>query len=335
MMEHNSISDAEGLLEKIFYYMNRLFEEKEFSSTIVLLTDLGRTLVSSDRASIWFWDKRNHEYWTLAAIGYEKITVEENTGIVGASISTNEIIVINNPYEDMRFNTAVDKSTGYVTKSIICMPVTNSEGEVIGAYQAINKIDGDGEDSSFNDTDVNRLSMAAAFCGRAIESYILHNETLIDQLSGLKNRRGFFDYYTKRLMPVLEKDKAAIIMCDIDHFKKVNDTYGHNTGDEILKLISDTLVHSVGIDDEVVRWGGEEFIILLPKKDIEYAAKLAEIIRKRVEAAECIFEDMRIKVTMSFGVNSISYETSPEENVKLADNKLYIAKESGRNRVIK
>ena len=112
--------------------MERLFEEKELSETLHLLTDLGKTLVNSDRASFWFWDKKNHQIWTLAALDISKITIPENTGLVGASIMNNELLVINDPYNDPRFNSDVDKSSGYVTKSILTVPVTNSEGKVIG-----------------------------------------------------------------------------------------------------------------------------------------------------------------------------------------------------------
>ena len=139
-MDQKKYLSSDELLEKIFYYMSRLFEEKELSKTLFLLTDLGKTLVNSDRASFWFWDKRKHVAWTLAALGIDTITVPENTGLVGAAMSGNEILIINNPYEDSRFNPEVDKNSGYHTKSILTMPVTNSEGVVIGAYQAVNKI---------------------------------------------------------------------------------------------------------------------------------------------------------------------------------------------------
>ena len=78
--------NADELLESIFYYMNQLFEKRDFTSTIEILTNLGRTLVQSDRASFWFWDRKSHQYWTLAAVGNERIVVPENTGIVGVTM---------------------------------------------------------------------------------------------------------------------------------------------------------------------------------------------------------------------------------------------------------
>lgn len=325
---------SDELLEKIFYCMERLFEENELSGALHLLTELGKTLVNSDRASFWFWDKKKHEIWTMAALDISKITIPENTGLVGASIMNNELLVINDPYNDPRFNSDVDKSSGYVTKSILTVPVTNSEGKVIGAYQAVNKLDENGEDSAFNETDIKRIKLATAFCGRTLESYLLYNESVEDQLTGLKNRRGLYIHYEKFITPVLASKKASIIICDIDHFKRVNDTWGHNAGDAVLKHVANTYLGLVGIDDGIFRWGGEEFIMLLPGKDLMEAADFAEHCRKTIEASVCHFEDLDIKVTMSFGVSELNAALDTAENVKDADAKLYYAKENGRNRVI-
>ena len=333
-MDQKKYLSSDELLEKIFYYMSRLFEEKELSKTLFLLTDLGKTLVNSDRASFWFWDKRKHVAWTLAALGIDTITVPENTGLVGAAMSGNEILIINNPYEDSRFNPEVDKSSGYHTKSILTMPVTNSEGVVIGAYQAVNKINTDGSDGIFTEEDVKRLSLATAFCGRSLESYVLHNEAIEDPLTGLRNRRGLHTYYERRIATNKNFDSTAIIMCDIDHFKRVNDTYGHNAGDEVLKHVANTLSNSIGIDDGAFRWGGEEFILLLSHKHMDDAAEFAEKLRKAIEADVITFEGTDIKITMSFGVSEIDPSLTTEENVEGVDAKLYYAKEHGRNRVI-
>lgn len=314
--------------------MSRLFEEKELSTTLFLLTDLGKTLVNSDRASFWFWDRRKHTIWTLAALGTDTIEIPENSGLVGASMMNNEILIINDPYSDSRFNPAVDRETGYVTKSILTMPVTNNEGKVIGAYQAINKIDNEGNDAAFTEEDVKRLSLATAFCGRSLESYMLYNEAMEDPLTGLRNRRGLHAHYERRIATLRIYEKASIIMCDIDHFKHVNDTYGHNAGDEVLKYVANLLQSSIRIDDGAFRWGGEEFILLLPHKSTAEAIVLAERLRSLIEESVITFEGTDIKITMSFGVSEINPELTTEENVEAVDAKLYYAKEHGRNRVI-
>lgn len=332
-MGNRRVLNAEELLEKIFFFMNEMVDTKDFSSTILLLTELGRTLANSERASFWYWDKAKKEYWTLVALDSPRITVPEGSGIVGASIENNETILINSPYEDERFNPEVDKQTGYQTRSILCIPVTNSRGEVIGAYQAINKMDDKGY-WYFDERDQNRLTMAAVFCGKTLESQILYSESQLDQLTGLKNRRGYYEYYEKNIHPYLLHKSCSVIMADIDFFKRVNDTYGHNAGDVVLKCIAAILRNSVGTAGEVIRWGGEEFVILMRGCAVSQAAVFAEQIRKRVETSICYFEDIPIRVTMSFGVKALQSDLSPEENVKGVDEKLYEAKASGRNRVV-
>lgn len=332
-MGNRRVLNAEELLEKIFFFMNEMVDTKDFSSTVLLLTELGRTLANSERASFWYWDKAKKEYWTLVALDSPRITVPEGSGIVGASIENNETILINSPYEDERFNPEVDKQTGYQTRSILCIPVTNSRGEVIGAYQAINKMDDKGY-WYFDERDQNRLTMAAVFCGKTLESQILYSESQLDQLTGLKNRRGYYEYYEKNIHPYLLHQSCSVIMADIDFFKRVNDTYGHNAGDVVLKCIAAILRNSVGTAGEVIRWGGEEFVILMRGCAVSQAAVFAEQIRKRVETSICYFEDIPIRVTMSFGVKALQSDLSPEENVKGVDEKLYEAKASGRNRVV-
>ena len=325
---------SDELLEKIFFYMERLFEEKGLSEALMLLTDLGKTLVNSDRASCWFHDKKAHEIWTLAALDIGKISIPEHTGLVGASILENKAIIVNNPYEDSRFNPTVDKQSGYRTKSILTLPITNAEGLVIGAFQALNKLDCDGNDIPFTDDDIKRIAMATAFCGRTLESYLLYNEAHEDPLTGLKNRRGLYSHYEKYIAPSLSSGSASLIICDIDHFKKVNDTYGHNAGDAVLKMIADTFTGLAGIDDGVFRWGGEEFILLLPGKTPAEATEFAELCRRTIEESVCIYDGNEIRVTMSFGICGLDHALTTEENVEAADARLYYAKNHGRNRVV-
>jgi len=325
-------SSPEGMLEKIFFYMNQLVGEKGFSSTILLLTDMGRTLASSERASFWYWDRQRKQYWTIVALGRDRIVIEEGSGLVGASIQNNEVLIINDPYADKRFCVHIDIESGFVSRSILCIPVTDSKGKVIGAFQAVNKLREEGY-GKFDEQDVKRLAMAAAYCGRTLEAYLLYQETLVDVLTGLKNRRGFWEYYEEHVEPALERQPASLIMCDVDFFKLVNDTYGHAVGDEVLVSVGGILKEQVGELGEVARWGGEEFLIVLKDHDLAKAVQFAESLRLLVEESPSISESQRLKVTMSFGVTVIDSLLTVEKNVDAADKKLYQAKENGRNQV--
>ncbi|MBE5882333.1 MAG: diguanylate cyclase [Lachnospiraceae bacterium] len=332
-MEEYSTHSAEELLENIFFHINQLTAENDFPTTILNLTNLGRTLVNSDRASFWVWDRRNRQHFTIVALDNGKITVPEGKGIVGASILKNETILINDTSQDYRFASEVDKDTGYKTKSILCMPVMDSKGAVIGAYQAINKLDENGEDGVFTENDKKRLALAAVYCGKMLESYLLYNESHMDTVTKLRNQKGFYEYYNKRILPFLLGNKVSLVVGDVDMFSLTNRIHGRGSGDVVLKEIADIIIYKLRLDDEVVRWEGDRFLILLPKRSAQEAAAFAEELRREVEQAEFTYGDYHMRVTMSFGVSEIRFENSSDVNIGLAVDKLMKAKELGRNRV--
>ena len=325
---------AEQMLNKIFDIMQRLYNEMRLNENnpgnhlkvFEIFAELGRTLVEADRASFWRWDKRAHLLMTTAATGTSQIVISDTTGLVGQALAENRAILTNAPYNHPNFNSAVDKKTGYLTKSILVMPVSNCRGEIIGAFQVINKLGGEGFDEI---EDTKRLSIAAFICGMALESDMFLDDSQRDKLTELKNRFGFYsDYRTSYRQSATP---LSIVICDIDLFKKVNDTYGHNAGDAVLIHVAKILSTACG---NAYRWGGEEFILVLEGANISDAAATAEKIRLAVLNSVCNFEDKAIRVTMSFGCAEIDFKLSAEENIKIADARLYRAKTTGRNRVV-
>lgn len=334
-------ASADRILNDIFEIMQRLYREMQSSETrrgdhfqvFRIFAELGRTLAGADRASFWRWDKSAHKLITNAATGTDRIVIDETTGLVGRALSENRTIVSNDPYNHPNFNAEVDRKTGYVTKSILVMPVSNCRGEVIGAFQAINKL---GTDSGFDETeDTKRLSIAAFICGMALESDLFLADSQHDRLTGLKNRFGFhFDLQSARFDRFDRAEPSSIVICDIDFFKRVNDAFGHNAGDAVLKHVARILIETIRPSDDAYRWGGEEFIIVLSGADLDEAASVAEKIRAAAMNSACVFDGREIKVTMSFGCVEIDPARSIEENISIADSRLYRAKQSGRNRVI-
>lgn len=162
----------------------------------------------------------------------------------------------------------------------------------------------------------------------------LNEKLIIDPLTGIYNRR-----YMEEALPAdfyaahVSGSGMAVVMTDIDHFKSVNDTYGHDVGDEILKDFSEILVSSVrGKSDWVARYGGEEFVIAIKDVDENTALRIVDDIRRKVE--EHTFAE-NIKVTASFGVNVPKEPMRDIQNlIKPADEALYEAKRSGRNKVV-
>jgi len=165
----------------------------------------------------------------------------------------------------------------------------------------------------------------------------LKEQSLKDPLTGLCNRRfleGILDNLTAQ---VLRRNTAlGILMCDLDYFKSINDKYGHDVGDLVLKELAKLLVSSVRKSDLVVRYGGEEFLILLVDMKEGESEKIAEKIRKRVEEHEFRTPKGIIRRTISIGCSEFPVDTTHIwEAIKFADVALYKAKEFGRNRVVR
>lgn len=155
-----------------------------------------------------------------------------------------------------------------------------------------------------------------------------------DPLTNLYNRRFFDNYVTKNLSELRKRyAEYTIIICDIDHFKKINDMYGHLHGDHVIKMTASILDGFLRSDDVLIRFGGEEFLILLPDTSADKGYSLAEIIRQTMEKQEIRYMDEVIHVTMSFGIASYSGNPSSNRVIDEADKALYHAKESGRNKV--
>lgn len=161
----------------------------------------------------------------------------------------------------------------------------------------------------------------------------LREAALRDPLTGLYNRRSI-----QGLAEIVQGGRAggeaALVLMDIDHFKSVNDTFGHAAGDEAIRRCADLIRRAFRDDDFIARIGGEEFVILLPGRDVAYAQALAERLRRAVEAEPFVFRGRRIRLTASFGISRGPADSrSFAHLLERADLCLYRAKEAGRNRI--
>jgi diguanylate cyclase (GGDEF)-like protein len=158
-----------------------------------------------------------------------------------------------------------------------------------------------------------------------------------DQLTHVYNRRFLMHVFELAVLKALRlNEDLCCMMLDIDHFKKINDTYGHPAGDAVLVAVSKLLLDQTRDYDTPARYGGEEFILVLPDTDLETAHEIAERIRKTMQNQVINFEDQQINCTASIGVSRLDKDTAntTEQIIKQADNALYKAKGEGRNRTV-
>lgn len=163
----------------------------------------------------------------------------------------------------------------------------------------------------------------------------LEQYSLTDTLTGQGNRRNFINQFQRlHALQLRSGDPFTLVMIDIDHFKRVNDSHGHLLGDEVLIFIAETMALSLRQQDSLYRWGGEEFIALLPGTDLDQGRIAAERMRKAIEERPFTKGSIEIALTVSLGVYTVSTAQPMHEHIKNTDTLLYQAKAAGRNRVV-
>jgi len=162
----------------------------------------------------------------------------------------------------------------------------------------------------------------------------LRSEVYRDPLTGVGNRRyAEMNLETRLHEWHLHAIPFGVLFLDIDHFKNFNDTYGHKTGDEVLIMVSRTIAHTLRSMDVAARWGGEEFIVILPGVSLSTITSVAERIRKLTEHSFLMVQDSKLSVTLSLGGTLASHDDSPASIVARADMLMYNSKRNGRNMV--
>ena len=210
-----------------------------------------------------------------------------------------------------------------------------SRGKVIGAMLAHAKTS-----CHFNQEAIPILSLIANQTAITVDKIRLHNETeqfaFTDELTGLYNRRHFIKMAEGEVDRAIRyKHSLAYIMFDLDRFKQVNDTYGHPAGDQVLKTVASLVRQELRDIDLLGRYGGEEFVILLPETNLRGAREVAERLRKQVARTQITIAQGKISITISLGVSIVSPEcNSLTQLIEASDKALYAAKEGGRNQTM-
>jgi diguanylate cyclase (GGDEF)-like protein len=315
----NYISDLKNLLQYILSKAIEVtFAEKGSLMLYDMETDRLNIRVLAGMEDTAFQQQVNNNEITCRSF-------KPGEGIAGRVYMTAKPIVVNNIKEDDIF---IDSEKSFV-RSIACIPMVVFN-EVIGVINVTNKR----HDKTFTDEDVEMLKAVADQAAVAINKAQLWDMAVTDSLTGLFVRR----YFLVKLQEELHRAERynnllAVIMADLDRFKNINDTYGHDAGDRALKAIGKFLQQNIRDVDVVARYGGEEFVIMVPEAANDAALILAERLRKQM--SELKIKDLP-PITISLGIASFPGDGSDiNDLIKKADAAMYAAKRAGRNRVVK
>jgi diguanylate cyclase (GGDEF)-like protein len=315
----NYISDLKNLLQ---FILSQAIEVTSAEKGSLMLYDLEtdqlniRVLAGMEDAA--FQEKVNNNE-------IECRSFKPGEGIAGRVYMTAKPIVVNNIEDDDVF---IDSEKSYV-RSIVCIPMI-VYSDVIGVINVTNKRHG----KDFTDEDVEMLKAVADQAAVAINKAQLWDMAVTDSLTGLYVRRYFMVKLQEELLRAQRYNNIlSVVMADLDRFKNINDTYGHDAGDRVLRAIGKFLQQNVRDVDVVARYGGEEFVIMIPEAANDAAHILSERLRKNL--AEMKFEDFP-PVTISLGIATFPHDgTDPEDLIRKADAAMYAAKRAGRDQVVK
>lgn len=271
-------------------------------------------------------DKKLEEAINNGAVQCAKIGIGE--GIAGTVFLERKPIITNLGSADPRF---IVKEVLSNTKSLLCVPLI-AKGEVIGVINITNKK----HDKLFNQKDLEFITSLANQAAIAIDNAKLYELATKDGMTKLYIYRHFYTLLENEIRRCSRyKRNMSLIIMDIDNFKKINDTYGHLTGDLILKRLASTLQETVRKIDIPARYGGEEFVVILPETDKKDGCVIAERIRKNISQIEVkVNETEMLSPTVSVGIAQYSTDgQEAKELINAADTALYFSKHNGKNMV--
>ena len=274
----------------------------------------------------------------------KKVHIEKGEGIVGWVCLHGVPALVEDVRKDPRFSPRVDQILEFNTQSVVCVPLLNGKNRVVGAIELINKIQppslksAQGESpilvcpscETFTETDMKILAAIGAFTGIAAENAFLHQKVkelaMTDSLTGISNRMSFQEILSRESERVRRYGHhICVLMIDVDDFKNVNDTYGHLTGDRVLCNIAHILTSCVRESDFVARFGGDEFVVLMPFAGETEGMLLAKRIQEMIREWNAGEKTPGLKMKVSIGIHA-----SGPENIDTllleADRDLYRCK---------
>ena len=323
-----------SILTDIVKTANSILEPRKI---IELIMAKVQELIPSEAWSILMLDEEKQELTFELALGEKGkdvavFRVKVGEGIAGWVAQTGEPTIVNDTSKDPRFARRFDASTQFQTSSVLCAPLI-SRGRTIGVVQVINKQGG-----KFTQADLELLLTLVEPCAIAIENAILFQRTeqltITDDLTRLFNSR-YLNLYIGREIKRCKRHgiPLSVIFLDLDGFKSVNDAHGHLAGSRTLTEVGAILVEAVRECDILARYGGDEFVVVLPETPPSGALVIAERIRSAIESHVFLRDaGLEARISASFGIASYpDHALTPEGLIQKADQAMYRVKERDKN----
>lgn len=309
----------------------RLAAPLELEAQLQATTDAALAILPGDHASVRLFDDSKLELLSSARSGtgltQPPASFRRGEGVVGAVAESGRATLVPDAHDDPRF--VAHPTQGFEVRAVIAVPLI-AAGEVIGVLSVSSE-----RAAAFGTSDRDLAQLIANCAVPAIEKSRLQRLAITDWLTRAYNHR----YLGPRLAEEVERarrhgDPLSVAMLDLDHFKDVNDRYGHDVGDTVLRVFADRVRDEVRRHDVLVRRGGEEFVLLMPETGSTDALLVAERIRTRVaQPIPLEREGEPPVVTVSIGIATWHGEP-PEALEQRADSAMYRAKREGRDRVV-
>ena len=300
-------------------------------SLLAEISQLVTELVGADACSIMLLDDSRSVLMGKAAYGLERdridsISFRVGEGVAGWVAETGEPALIADVTDDPRFIALPDSS--HKIRALACVPLVSKERQ-IGVMTATSAAA-----ATFDEHDLDLLVFVATTMALDMENLRLRRLAVTDSLTGAYNREHLNRFLPEALARARRSNEPlSVAMVDIDHFKRVNDEHGHTAGDAVLAEVAERLRSSIRAGDTLIRYGGEEFLLVLPGSDADGATAIAERTREAFEESPIEAADLSLPIRLSLGVAEADEVEDERALVNRADRALYQAKAEGRNRV--
>jgi diguanylate cyclase (GGDEF)-like protein len=302
---------------------------------VIILNRLSE-MIEANNWTLFLLDPETQELYFEVVVGLAKrpladVRIKLGEGIAGTVALTGEPILVPDVRQDSGFSNRVDELTGFTTHSIICLPL-KMQGAVIGVIEVVNPVDS----SLFHHNFTPVLSILADYLAIAIHNSRNYRRiealTVTDDVTGFYNTR-FMHQHLDHLLD--QGQEVSLAFMDLDNFKDLVDRHGHLVGSKILKEAATVINSQLEDNDRLVRYGGDEFVIILPSHDKHSALDKIVEIRKAVENATLLLDKgPAVKVTASFGIANYPRDAvNKKDLLRLADNSLYRSKDLGKNSI--